>query len=173
MNTSDLEVNIKILLADVARKGRLTRAARNKLLASMTNEVAALVLRNNYLQSQALSVLEQRAPERLTEYQSLIRALERSGNLNRAIEFLPADDEFLERRKQRLGLTRPELASCWRTARSGSAITCSIPTCPTTRISRAKCSATSRRPCASAMRARSRATACAARSSPPRPPTAW
>ena len=58
---------------------KLTRAARNKLLASMTDEVAGLVLRNNYLQSQALSVLEQRAPERLTEYQSLIRALERGG----------------------------------------------------------------------------------------------
>jgi glutamate dehydrogenase len=110
VNTSDVEVNIKILLAEVARKGRLTRAARDKLLARMTNEVGEIVLHNNYLQSQALSVLEQRAPERLTEYQSLIRALERGGHLNRAIEFLPADDEFLERRKQRLGLTRPELA---------------------------------------------------------------
>jgi glutamate dehydrogenase len=110
VNTSDVEVNIKILLADVARRGRLTRVARDKLLASMTGEVAALVLRNNYLQGQALSVLEQRAPERLTEYQSLVRALERGGHLDRAIEFLPADDEFVERRKQRLGLTRPELA---------------------------------------------------------------
>jgi len=110
VNTSDVEVNIKILLADVARRGRLTRAARDKLLASMTDEVAALVLRNNYLQGQALSVLEQRAPERLAEYQSLVRALERGGHLNRAIEYLPADDEFAERRKQRLGLTRPELA---------------------------------------------------------------
>jgi glutamate dehydrogenase len=110
VNTSDVEVNIKILLADVARRGRLTRAARDKLLASMTPEVADIVLHNNYLQSQALSVLEQKAPERLTEYQSLIRTLERGGHLNRAIEFLPAEDEFLERRKQRLGLTRPELA---------------------------------------------------------------
>jgi glutamate dehydrogenase len=110
VNTSDLEVNIKILLSDIERKGRLTRAARDKLLASMTGEVASLVLRNNYLQSQSLSVLEQRAPERLTEYQSLIRTLERGGYLDRSIEFLPADDEFLERRKQRLGLTRPELA---------------------------------------------------------------
>jgi glutamate dehydrogenase len=110
VNTSDVEVNIKILLTDVARNGNLTRAARDKLLASMTGEVAALVLRNNYLQSQALSVLEQRAPERLTEYQSLVRALERGGHLNRAIEFLPAEDEFAERRKQRLGLTRPELS---------------------------------------------------------------
>src|SRR6188768_644368 len=110
VNTSDLEVNIKILLTDVARKGHLTRAARDKLLASMTEEVAALVLRNNYLQSQAISVLEQRAPERLSEYHSLIRTLERGGHLNRAIEFLPGDDEFAERRKQSLGLTRPELA---------------------------------------------------------------
>jgi glutamate dehydrogenase len=110
VNTSDVEVNIKILLAEVAHRGRLTRAARDKLLASMTNEVGDIVLHNNYLQSQALSVLEQRAPERITEYQSLVRALERGGHLNRAIEFLPGDDEFLERRKQRLGLTRPELA---------------------------------------------------------------
>jgi glutamate dehydrogenase len=110
VNTSDVEVNIKILLADVARKGRLPRAARDRLLASMTEEVGKIVLHNNYLQSQSLSVLEQRAPERLTEYQSLIRALERGGHLNRGIEFLPVDDEFLERRKQRQGLTRPELA---------------------------------------------------------------
>jgi glutamate dehydrogenase len=110
VNTSDVEVNIKILLAEVMRKGSLTLAARNKLLASMTGEVATLVLRNNYLQGQALSVLEQRAPERLTEYQSLVRALERSGHLNRAIEYLPDEEEFSERRKQRLGLTRPELA---------------------------------------------------------------
>ncbi|HEY6123252.1 MAG TPA: NAD-glutamate dehydrogenase, partial [Steroidobacteraceae bacterium] len=110
VNTSDVEVNIKILLSEVERRGRLPLAARNKLLASMTDEVAGLVLRNNYLQTQALSVLEQRAPERLAEYQSLIRELERNGNLDRAIEFLPGDDEFLERRKQRLGLTRPELA---------------------------------------------------------------
>ncbi len=110
VNTSDVEVNIKILLSEVERRGKLTRPARNKLLASMTSEVAALVLRNNYLQSQAVSVLEQRAPERLSEYQSLIRALERGGHLNRAIEFLPGDDELAERRKQRLGLTRPELA---------------------------------------------------------------
>ncbi len=110
VNTSDVEVNIKILLADVARRGRLTNGARNKLLASMTDEVGQIVLHNNYLQSQALSVLEQRAAERLSEYQSVIRSLERGGNLNRTIEFLPGDDEFLERRKQRLGLTRPELA---------------------------------------------------------------
>jgi glutamate dehydrogenase len=103
-------VNIKILMSEVMRKGNLTLAARNKLLASMTDEVAALVLRNNYLQSQALSVLEQRARERLAEYQGLVRTLERGGHLNRAIEYLPDEEEFAERRKQHLGLTRPELA---------------------------------------------------------------
>jgi len=110
VNTSDVEVNIKILMSDIERKGRLTRAARDRLLASMTDEVAALVLRNNYLQSQAISVIEQRAAERIAEFQGLVRALERSGLLNRAIEFLPTEDEFMERRKQRLGLTRPEIA---------------------------------------------------------------
>src|SRR5690349_13969447 len=110
VNTSDVEVNIKILLSDLERRGKLTRAARDKLLASMTDEVAHLVLRNNYLQTQALSVLEQKAPERLAEYQGLIRSLERTGDLDRAIEFLPAEDEFLERRKKRQGLTRPELS---------------------------------------------------------------
>ena len=110
VNTSDVEVNVKILLNPLMEAGKLTRSERNRLLARMTNEVASLVLRNNYLQGQALSVLEQRAPERLTEYQSLVRALERGGHLNRAIEFLPTEDEFTERRKQRLGLTRPELA---------------------------------------------------------------
>jgi glutamate dehydrogenase len=96
VNTSDVEVNIKILLADVARGGKLTPAARNKLLASMTAEVADIVLHNNYLQSQSLSVLEQRAAERLTEYQSLIRTLERGGHLHRALEFLPGDDEAMK-----------------------------------------------------------------------------
>src|ERR1700749_3468178 len=76
----------------------------------MTNEVAGLVLRNNYLQSQAISTLELQARARLPEFQHLIRTLERSGELNRALEFLPADDELADRRKRGVGLTRPELA---------------------------------------------------------------
>jgi glutamate dehydrogenase len=110
VNTSDLEVNIKILLTQIERGGRLKRRARDALLKQMTDEVGFLVLRNNYLQTQALSTLELRSVERITEYQSLIRSLERSGDLNRTIEFLPTDDEFTERRKRKLGLTRPELA---------------------------------------------------------------
>ena len=110
VNTSDVEVNIKILLNPLMQAGKLTRGERNKLLARMTNEVAALVLRNNYLQSQAISTLEQQARARLPEYQHLIRTLERSGDLNRALEFLPADDELADRRKRGAGLTRPELS---------------------------------------------------------------
>ncbi|HET7757551.1 MAG TPA: NAD-glutamate dehydrogenase [Steroidobacteraceae bacterium] len=110
VNTSDVEVNIKILLNPLVAGQRLTRGERNRLLARMTREVAALVLRNNYLQSQALSTLEVQSAARAPEFQHLIRSLERSGDLNRALEFLPSDDELLERRKRGVGLTRPELA---------------------------------------------------------------
>jgi glutamate dehydrogenase len=110
VNTSDLEVNIKIVLNPLTDAGKLSRSDRNKLLARMTNEVAGLVLRNNYLQSQAISTLELHSAARLAEYQHLIRSLERSGDLNRQLEFLPADDELSERRKRGIGLTRPELA---------------------------------------------------------------
>jgi glutamate dehydrogenase len=110
VNTSDVEVNIKILLNPLMQAGKLTRGDRNKLLARMTNEVAGLVLRNNYLQSQAISTLELQARARLPEYQHLIRTLERSGDLNRALEFLPADDELADRRKRGVGLSRPELS---------------------------------------------------------------
>ena len=112
VNTSDVEVNIKILLQPLlqAPRARVTLAARNRLLARMTAEVSELVLRNNYLQSQALSTLELHSPARLAEYQHVIRVLERTGELNRAVEFLPQDEELVERRKRGLGLTRPELA---------------------------------------------------------------
>ena len=110
VNTSDVEVNLKILLNGAVRSGEITRAGRDRLLVQMTDEVAALVLRNNYLQSQAISTSEFQAKERLSESAFVIRALERSGDLNRALEFLPSDEEIAERRKAGEGLTRPELA---------------------------------------------------------------
>jgi len=109
VNTSDIEVNLKIMLAGGGR-GAPAGAARRRLLASVTDEVAAQVLRNNYLQSQALSLLERRAPAELGEHQQLLRALERSGELDRAVELLPADDEIEERMQRGQGLVRPELA---------------------------------------------------------------
>ncbi len=76
----------------------------------MTDEVASLVLRNNYLQGQAISTSEVQAKERLSESAYVIRALERAGDLNRSLEFLPTEEEIAERRKAGEGLTRPELA---------------------------------------------------------------
>ncbi|HLY53791.1 MAG TPA: NAD-glutamate dehydrogenase [Steroidobacteraceae bacterium] len=110
VNTSDVEVNVKIVLNPLVSAEKLSRGERNRLLARMTHEVAALVLRNNYLQSQALSTLELQGVGRLMEFQYLIHSLERAGVLNRALEFLPSDDELTDRRKSGMGLTRPELA---------------------------------------------------------------
>jgi glutamate dehydrogenase len=110
VNCSDVEVNLKILLNGAVRAKEITKAARDKLLVKMTDEVAGLVLRNNYLQSQAISTGEFQAKERLGESAYVIRALERSGDLNRALEYLPSDEELAERRKAGEGLTRPELA---------------------------------------------------------------
>ena len=110
VNCSDVEVNLKILLNGAVRAKELTRAGRDRLLVQMTDEVAALVLRNNYLQGQAISTSEFQSKERLSESAYVIRALERSGDLNRSLEFLPTDEEIAERRKAGEGLTRPELA---------------------------------------------------------------
>ena len=110
VDCSDHEVNIKILLEVVARRTRLITAARNRLLADMTDEVGDLVLRDNYLQGQAISLLEASASERLGEHAHLIRSLELDGVLDRALEFLPSAEEIEERRRMGRGLTRPELA---------------------------------------------------------------
>jgi glutamate dehydrogenase len=110
VDCSDHEVNIKILLKAVQEKMRLTTAARNKLLATMTDDVGALVLRDNYLQSQAISLLHANAAERLGEHAHFIRSLELDGMLDRALEFLPSSEEIEERRRTGQGLSRPELA---------------------------------------------------------------
>jgi glutamate dehydrogenase len=109
VDCSDHEVNIKILLS-LADPATLPLPKRDKLLADMTEEVAGLVLRNNYLQTQAISIAESNAAERLREHAHLIRTLERDKELDRAIEFLPSDDQIEERAKMGRGLTRPELA---------------------------------------------------------------
>src|SRR6202011_5609603 len=94
VNCSDVEVNLKILLNGAVRSKEITRKARDRLLVQMTDEVAKLVLRNNYLQSQAISTGEFQAKERLGESAYVIRALERSGDLNRSLEYLPSDEEI-------------------------------------------------------------------------------
>ena len=108
--TSDHEVNIKILLGLAIADGELTEKQRNSVLAEMTNDVAALVLRDNYFQTQALSVLGRLGVKFLDQEARFIRFLEKAGQLNRAIEFLPSDDEIAERKARGIGLTTPERA---------------------------------------------------------------
>jgi glutamate dehydrogenase len=110
VNTSDMEVNIKIALARPMRDARLTRQTRDALLAEMTDDVAALVLRNNYLQTLAISLAARRGLEDLGFEQRLMHILERAGELDRAVEFLPDDLEIAERRRRSQALTRPELS---------------------------------------------------------------
>ncbi len=110
VNTSDVEVNIKIALVPAVREGKLDEDARKTFLASLTDDVAALVLRNNYLQTLALSLAERRTVADLGFYQRLMQQLEARGLLDRAVEYLPSDGELNERRGRGEGLTRPELA---------------------------------------------------------------
>lgn len=108
VDCSDHEVNIKILLDRVVEAGDLTLKQRNDLLASMTTEVGHLVLADNYYQTQALDVACHRPLYVLGGQQRLIQWLEGAGRLNRAIEFLPTDEEFVRRRSVKQGLTAPE-----------------------------------------------------------------
>jgi glutamate dehydrogenase len=110
VDCSDHEVNIKILLGMLAEDGEMTLKQRNILLAEMTDEVAALVLADNYYQTQSLAVQGVRADKLLDAQSGLMRSLEKAGKLNRAVEFLPSEDEIAERRAAKAGLTPPERA---------------------------------------------------------------
>jgi glutamate dehydrogenase len=110
VDTSDHEVNLKILLSVPARRGELSMEARDTLLTQMTDEVAAHVLKDNYDQTLALSVAQLRETKDLDAQGRFIRDLERRGKLDRAVEFLPSDEELRKRAADGKGLTRPELA---------------------------------------------------------------
>lgn len=110
VDCSDHEVNIKILLNEQVRRGQMTLRQRNNMLRAMTPEVARLVLRNNYRQAMALSLAHGGAVATVDEYERLMRRLEAEGKLDRALEFLPDDEELRERRERSSGLTRPELS---------------------------------------------------------------
>lgn len=94
VDCSDHEVNIKILLNDLVQQGRLTLDERNRMLRAMTPEVADLVLTNNYRQAMALSLAQSGVVASMDEYERLMRRLEAEGKLDRALEFLPEDDEL-------------------------------------------------------------------------------
>ena len=110
VDTSDHEVNIKILLDDVVGSGDLTTKQRNQLLHSMTDEVAGLVLQHNYDQNTVLANARAQAPILLPVHERMIRDLVASGSLDRDLEFLPSDEEMRAREADGFGLTSPELS---------------------------------------------------------------
>ncbi|MDF1608261.1 NAD-glutamate dehydrogenase [Hoeflea sp. YIM 152468] len=109
VNSSDVEVNIKIALANAMREDRLTRAKRNTLLATMTDEVADLVLRNNYLQTLAISIAQADGIAGVGKLNRVMGNLEGRGLLDRKVEFLPDDVAVAERVAAGHILTRPEI----------------------------------------------------------------
>jgi glutamate dehydrogenase len=110
VDTSDHEVNIKILLDRVVRDGDLTEKQRNTLLREMTDDVAALVLLDNYEQNVALSTATMQSSALAHVHEDWMQRLEREGLLDRALEFLPSSDEMGERIDDGEGLSAPELA---------------------------------------------------------------
>ncbi|OIJ65905.1 NAD-glutamate dehydrogenase [Streptomyces mangrovisoli] len=110
VDTSDHEVNIKILLNGLVTEGDMTVKQRNKLLAGMTDEVGALVLRNNYAQNTAIANALAQSKDMIHAQQRFLRHLVREGHLDRALEFLPTDRQIRERLAQGQGLTGPETA---------------------------------------------------------------
>ncbi len=110
VDTSDHEVNIKILLDGVVSGGELSPAGRGRLLHEMTGEVAGLVLNHNYLQNRVLAAARAQAPQMLHVYARYIRKLERDGRIRRRLDVLPGDKEIAERRSAGTGLTNPEFS---------------------------------------------------------------
>ncbi len=110
VDCSDHEVNIKILLGAAEQDGKLDRPRRDKLLARMTDEVAELVLRDNYLQTQSITVTHDLGCHLLDRLARYMRSLERAGRLDRGLEHLPDDETVEERLRANRGLVRPELA---------------------------------------------------------------
>ena len=110
VDCSDHEVNIKILVDSLVSAKKLPVKKRAGLLASMTDNVSELVLRDNYQQTQCISLALAEAPKWLDEHSRFINVLESEGKLNREIEFLPAQDEINERMAKGRGLTAPEIA---------------------------------------------------------------
>nr|WP_250646717.1 NAD-glutamate dehydrogenase [Pseudemcibacter aquimaris] len=110
VDCSDNEVNIKILLNSAVSEGKMTGKQRDTILEEMTDDVAELVLRDNYLQSQAISIAKSSSIKQLDSFERYLDELEKSANLDRELEFLPNDETMEERTEKSLGLTRPEIS---------------------------------------------------------------
>ncbi len=110
VDCSDHEVNIKIAVDQLIAAKKTSHKKREKLLAEMTDEVGMLVLRDNYWQTQAITISLARGRAGFDRYVRLMQELERSGRLNRQVEFLPDDETLADRRASGQTLTRPEIA---------------------------------------------------------------
>ena len=110
VDCSDHEVNIKIMLNEIVASGDMTPKQRNQLFMEITDAVSALVLNNNYQQTQAIALAHRECKERMDEYVHLIHDFEESGKLNRALEYLPDEETIADRKLKGEGLTKPELS---------------------------------------------------------------
>ena len=110
VNCSDKEVNIKILLSQLVKSGRLSNTERNQLLVDMTDEVAQKCLFNNYRQTQIIDSIEKRAALNMYQHARFMRHLEAEGIMSRRLEHLPNDKQITDRIAKTQGLTRPELS---------------------------------------------------------------
>ena len=110
VDCSDHEVNIKILFQSILKSGQLDEAGRNALLKEMTTEVGQLVVRHNYMQTQAISMIESRGYKALARQNRLIRFFESQERLSREQEALPSEEQVEQRIEKQVGLTRPEIA---------------------------------------------------------------
>ncbi|MFT7410209.1 MAG: glutamate dehydrogenase [Oleispira sp.] len=110
VDCSDHEVNIKIMLNEIVALGDMTMKQRNQLFMEMTDDVAELVLKNNYRQTQAIALAHRECQKSMDGYVRMIHDFEDSGKLNRALEYLPNEETLAERKLKGLGLTKPELS---------------------------------------------------------------
>ncbi|HEY3902787.1 MAG TPA: NAD-glutamate dehydrogenase [Streptosporangiaceae bacterium] len=110
VDTSDHEVNIKILLDAAVRDEEMTTADRDELMATMTTEVGQLVLAHNYHQNRALAASKAQAAQMLHVHARYVRKLERDGRIKRRLDVLPAEKDIAERRAAGTGLTLPEFS---------------------------------------------------------------
>ncbi len=110
VSCSDKEVNIKILLHHITKSGALSFQKRNELLTAMTAEVSNLVLRDNYLQTRAISVLAKQAPAAVDLHIRYLNTIEQEGKLDRALDYIPDEKTLLDRKQHGKGLTMPEIS---------------------------------------------------------------
>jgi glutamate dehydrogenase len=110
VDCSDHEVNIKIAFSAAMQSGKLTREARDVILAEMTENVAQLVLRDNRLQTQAVTITQHQGSLLLEQQEQMMQALEKEGRLNRGVERLPTEKNIASLRAEKKGLSRPELS---------------------------------------------------------------